>query len=148
MLEVTVAVGLPIPALLNPVEGLHEYPVPPVALSCPTSPIHIVAEVVLTTGSGFTVMVAVPVLVQPLALVTVTVYTVVEVALEIGFPIPVLFSPVAGVHEYPVPPVALSCPVPPIHMAAEVVFTTGKGLTVTVTVPLPVHPLASVTLMV
>src|SRR5262245_48352313 len=105
---------------------------------------QIVADEALTTGKGFTVTVEVALFVQPLALVTVTVYVVVDVGLAVGLLIPALLNPVAGVHEYVVPPVALSWAVAPTQIVAELALTTGNGFTVTVEVVVFTQPLALV----
>lgn len=54
---------------------------------------------VLMVGSGFTVMVRVAVLTQPLALVPLTVYVVVTVGEAVTFAPVVTLSPVDGDHE-------------------------------------------------
>lgn len=61
--------------------GIHEYVVPPLAVSEVELPEQIdeLVDVVVTVGDGFTVIVRVEVAVQPAALVPVTVYVVVVV---------------------------------------------------------------------
>jgi hypothetical protein len=50
-------------------------------------------------GKGFTVTVTFPVALHPAALVTITVYVVVEVSVAVGVAEVVLLNPVAGLQE-------------------------------------------------
>ena len=61
-----------------------------------------------------------------------------------------MFKPVAGVQLYVVAPVAAIVVVEPVQIAPEpgVTVIVGVVLTLIVLVPLPLHPFASVPLMV
>ena len=96
--------------LFNPVEGLHTYDVPPVALSETEFPEQMeefggVAEI-----GGGTETTTVSVEEHPL--VTVTTYVVVETGFAVGFEMVELLKPVAGLQEYVPPPVACNCTAP------------------------------------
>lgn len=111
-------------------------------------PLHI-AEAptdVLIVGKGFTVIVRVAVLVQPLALVPVTVYVVVMVGVAVTVVAVVELRPVAGVQVYDTPPLAPIVVDAPIHIAAEptVVAMVGSAFTVIVRVAVAVQPTAFV----
>jgi hypothetical protein len=96
--------------------------------------------VTVTTGRGLTVTVTCPVAVHPFD-VPVTVYVVVEVGFAVtGEPVDAL-SPVDGVHEYVVAPVAVSEVDCPLQM--ETLGDTMRIIpfTVTVTCADAVHPL-------
>jgi hypothetical protein len=88
---------LPVVAL-KPVPGLHVYVLAPLAVSDVELPAHIVAEGTVTVGVGFTVIVAVAVVVHPAAEVPVMVYAVVEVGFAVTALPVVALSPVAGLH--------------------------------------------------
>ena len=53
----------------------------------------------MTVAKGLTVTVAVPVFTQPVRSLTVTIYVVVVVTLEVGFAMFGSLSPVDGLHE-------------------------------------------------
>ena len=61
-----------------------------------------------------------------------------------GLAMVVLLRPVAGLHEYVTPPVAVSCTEEPEQMAAlfGMMFTLGSGFTVTTTWAVTEQPLA------
>ena len=103
--------------------------------------------VTVTLGKGRTVSVSVDVFVQPFASIVVTVYVVVVVGKAVGFAEVVLLNPVAGVHEYVIPPVALSALAAPSQMVEGVALNCrlGKGFIVSVRVVELEQPLASVT---
>ena len=87
--------------LLNPVEGVQAYELPPTALAPidVEEPVQIVAlEPADATGRLFTVTVTLLELTQPLAFASVTVYVVVDVGLAVGLDTVVLDNPVDGVH--------------------------------------------------
>jgi hypothetical protein len=69
--------------------GCQAYVVPPVALNCvePPKQIDDGLALALTVGKAFTTIVLVAVLVQPLALVAVTVYVVVTLGVTVGEPV-------------------------------------------------------------
>ena len=120
---------------------LHRNDVPPEAVNVDEPPIQIdgFAGVMLHVGGGFTVTVVEHELVQPLALVTVTVYVVVEV----GFT--VIEAVVAALlHRNDVPPDAVSVDEPPTQMDGllGVMLHTGTGFTTTVVEHDDVHPFA------
>lgn len=96
------------------------------------------------TGYTFTVTVAVPE--QPPTVVPVTVYVVVTDGLAFTLAPVVLDNPVAGLHVYVAPPLAVNIDTPPIHivLGLAVVLIVGDGFTVTVTVEVLTHPFASV----
>jgi hypothetical protein len=125
---------------LSPVAGDHAYVLAPFAVSVADCPAQIADGVfTVTTGSGLTVTVTCPVAEHPLE-VPVTVYVVVVVGFAVtGEPVDAL-SPVEGVHEYVVAPVAVSvvdCPLQ-IEMLGETVSIIP--FTVTVTCADAVHP--------
>ena len=120
---------------------LHEYEVPPVAASVAVAPAHMAGLFTVGVGSAFTVTVPAAVAVHPAALVAVTVYVpAVPVVIE------VVTAPV--LHEYEVPPVAVSVAVAPAHIVG--LFTVGEGSALTVTVPeaVAVQPAALVAVTV
>ena len=98
----------------------------------------------MAVGNGLTVTVVLLTSLQPLALVTVTVYVPAEVTL--------IAAVVADVdHKYPVPPEAASVTDPPKQNVVGppgVIMAAGSGLTVTVVISVSVQPLALVTVMV
>jgi hypothetical protein len=117
------------------------------ALKTEVPPKHIddgVAAAV-TLGRLFTVTLSVVVLVQPLALVAVTVYVVVTVGETVGEPVKL-----PGTQEYDVPPVALNTLEPPkqIVVGDADATTLGTLFTVTPIVEVLVHPLALVAVTV
>src|SRR5215213_8683687 len=91
------------------------------------------------TGSGFTVTVVEHELVHPCALVTVTVYVVVEVGLTV---IAAVVAPLLQRND--VPPDAVSVDEPPMQIDGleGVMLHTGTGLTTTVVEQDDVHPLS------
>jgi hypothetical protein len=120
----------------------------PLAVSAVDAPVHIVADegVMLTVGSGFTVMVTVVKFVQPAAVVPVTVYVVVAPGVAVTVAPVVWLSPVAGDQVYVAAPLAVKLVDPPMQIVDEegVTVIVGTGFTVTVTVAVPVQPLAVV----
>jgi len=94
----------------------------------------------VTEGAALTVTVTLAVDEQPAADVPVTVYTVVDVG-ETFTDVPVKFP---GIQEYADAPEPVSVLLCPVQIAAgeAVAPTTGMGLTVTVTVEVPLHPAA------
>ena len=111
-------------------------------------PLQIVAEpaVATTVGKGLTVIICVPVLVQPAVLAPVTVYVVVVVAVQVTDTPVVALKPVAGVHVYVLAPEAPIVVDDPIQYADEpgVTVTVGVAFTVTDLVPVLVQPAAEV----
>jgi len=86
---------------LNPVAGLHEYVVAPLAVRLTgLPPEHIVAEggVTVTVGVGLTVITTDCVSLQP-PLTPVTVYVVVVAGVAVTPAPVVVLRPVAGLHE-------------------------------------------------
>lgn len=96
-LAVVVVVTVAPVVALRLVAGLHVYDVDPDAVMVVEEPVHIDAEPTAMLVNG-TVMVLVAVLEQPIALVPVTVYVLVEVVLQVTVVAVVEFSPVAGLH--------------------------------------------------
>ena len=141
MVAVGDAVGLAMLALLNPVEGLQLYVVPPLAFSAVLAPEQMVAvPLAVMPGIGFTVTVTVVVAVQ-LPVVPETVYVVVVAGLATGFAIEALLSPVAGNQLYVVAPFAVSVVLLPAQMVVvPVTVTVGVGTTVTVAVAVEEQP--------
>jgi hypothetical protein len=133
---------------LRPVAGLHVYVFAPDALSRVFTPGHtgFAPADAETVGSGFTVTVTLAVFVQPAALLPVTVYVVVAEGFAVTVAPLVLLSPVAGLQLYVAPPEAVNEVEAPAQIAGAEGLTeiVGNGFTVTVTVPVPVHPLAAV----
>src|SRR5215471_5125344 len=113
-------------------------------------PAHTVAEFTDTIGLGLTVRLPQPLPVQPLASVTVTQYWPATLALKLAT-LPGLLAPAGTVHAYVVTAavipetLAVSVAELPAHTVAEFTDTIGLGLTVRLPQPLPVQPLASVT---
>lgn len=108
-------------------------------------PGHVDANDALTE-TRFTVIVRVAVLLQPLALVPVTVYVVVTDGIQfIGVPVDAL-RPVVGDQEYVVPPVAVSDVALPKHTIVVVLpaVIVGRAFTVIALVVVFTQPLASV----
>src|SRR5258706_457619 len=137
---VVVIVGLTvIDAVVAPV--LNRKDVPPDAVSVAEPPIQItgLGQVILHTGNGFTVTTLEHELVQPLALVTVTVYVVVTLGLT---EIEAVVAPVLQRND--VPPDAVSVDEPPTQIAgfAGVMLFPGSGFTTSVVVQDEVHQLA------
>ncbi len=99
----------------------------------------------LQVGPGVTVTVAEQELLQPLALVTVTVYVVVTVGFTV---IDAVVAPV--LHRNDVPPDAVSVDEPPTQKEGleEAMLHTGAGVTTTIVEQELVQPLASVTVTV
>jgi len=143
---VVVTLGLTvIDAVVAPV--LQRNDVPPDAVSVDEPPTQIEASdtAMLHTGAGFTTTVAEHEVLQPLALVTVTVYEVVVFGLTV---IAAVVAPVLQRND--VPPVAVSVDEPPTQIAGLelAMLHTGAGVTVTVNEHELVHPFASVTVTV
>src|SRR6185312_2548489 len=139
VVDVGLAVGLDTVVPDNPVDGVHAYVLPPTALAPidVDDPVQIVALVPAeATGKLLTVTVTLLAFTQPLELVSVTVYVVVEVGLAVGLEVVVPDKPVDGVHAYVLPPTALA-PIDvdePVQIVAlEPADATGRLLTVTVT---------------
>ena len=131
---------------VRPVDGDQLYVVPPLAVSVVEVPVHIATDAPpLMVGKALTVTVFVPVLIHPLASVPVTVYIVVVVGLAV-MPEPVVaVRPVDGDQLYVVPPPAVSVVEVPVHIATdEPPLMVGSAFTVTVLVPVLIHPFASV----
>ena len=127
--------------------GCQAYVVPPVALNCDEAPKQSTEGLAdaLTVGALFTVTVCVAVLVQPFALVAVTVYVVVTLGDTVGEPVKL-----PGCQAYVVPPVALNCDEPPTQIddGFALVVINNALLTDTVCVAVAVHPLALVAVTV
>lgn len=122
---------------LSPVAGDHEYVWAPPATRGSAAPEHAVCADgdTVTLIEGLTVTVTLAVFVQPEALIPVTVYAVVVVGFAITTAPVAALSPVAGDHEYDVPPPAVSCTAPPLQILSEVagvMVMVGFGFTVTV----------------
>ena len=93
------AVGLAQVVQDKPVDGDHTYEVAPVAVNDTELPLQIVwSAPALTVGLGLTVIKTIPVSVQPLASVPVTIYVVVVVGDATGLVQEVQDKPVAGVQ--------------------------------------------------
>jgi hypothetical protein len=154
VVEDGLALGEQLEALSRPVEGNQEQLVPPEPDSAVEEPAQIVADPEATAvGFGLTVTVTVGAFVeeQPLALVTVSVYVVVEAGDACGEQLEALSSPVAGSQAQLVPPEPESAVDDPAQIGADPEATAvGFGLTVTVTVGalMDEHPFAPVTLRV
>lgn len=86
--------------MFRPVPGAHVYVVAPPDDIVVDEPLHnvTVPPVTVTVGDGFTVITCVPLAVQPLALVPVTVYVVVVVGEHTTMAPVVELSPADGVH--------------------------------------------------
>jgi hypothetical protein len=80
----------------KPVPGDHVYVDAPVAVKTALDPTQMVAGGQVINGNGFTVTVAVVVLLQPAALVPVMVYVVVEPGFAVTLAPVVADKPVAG----------------------------------------------------
>src|SRR5689334_17176667 len=93
----------------------------------------------LHTGSGFTVTVVEHELVHPCALVTVTVYVVVEVGLTV---IAAVVAPVLQRNDVPPDAVKVVDPPTQIDGLLGVMLHTGTGLTTIVAEQDDVHPFA------
>ena len=153
----------------KPVAGLHVYVVAPLAVSDVLLPLQIVAVVgeTVTVGFGFTVTVTVVVDVhEPAVAVRVNVVVCAVAVVLVRVPlidaplplaaIPVRFAVLFLVQLNVVPATAFGfvisicvIAVPEqIVCVAGVAFTVGVGFTVTVTVAVFVHPLASVPVIV
>ena len=136
---VVVTVGLTvIEAVVAPV--LHRNDVPPDAVSVfePPRQMDKLPQVMLHTGNGFTVTVVAHELVHPNALVTVTVYVV----LDVGFTVmEAVVAPVLQRKEFP--PDAVSVVEPPSQMDGldGAMLHTGFSFTITVALQEDVHPL-------
>ena len=86
---------------------------------------------------------------HPAAEVPVMVYVVVEAGFAVTLEPVVADKPVAGLHVYVEAPLAVNTtPGAPAHLLAEGTEITGAGFTVTVTVVVPVQPLAAVPVIV
>ena len=116
----------------------------PLAVNSELAPEHIAAGLADadTVGNGFTVTLTVAVPVHPAVLVPVTVYVVVELGVT------VLLAPLPRLCDqlYVLAPAAVNTEFAPLHIDAglAVAVTVGNGLTVTLTVAVPVHPAALV----
>ena len=105
----------------------------------------------LMLGNALTVTVQVDgALTQPFAPVPVTVYAVVApgVAVTLLLLTPPLLSVAEGVQVYEVPPLPVNAADCPTHIVPLVLLIVGSGRTVTVEVPVFLHPFASVTVTV
>ena len=102
--------------------------------------------VAVIVGIGLTVIVTVPVFTQPAALVPVIVYIVVLVALHVTVVPVVALSPAEGDQVYVAAPEAVIAVELPRQMdgLTAVPVTTGKGLTVIVTMTVFEQPAADV----
>jgi hypothetical protein len=110
-------------------------------------PAHIddLAVVALTVGNAFTVTVTCCVSLQPNVVLPITVYVVLIIGVATGEAQFVQDNPVEGVHAYVFAPDAVIVVELPKHIALlPPAFTTGLGLTVTVTIPVSLQPLAVV----
>ena len=117
----------------------------PDAVKSVLDPLQIVLmPVMLAVGTGLTVITRLAVEVQPLALVTVTVYVVVVV----GFTgIVAVVAPVF--HKYVPPPAAVILPLKPLQsVEIPLILAVGVGLTATPLLAVAVQPLALVTVTV
>ena len=150
--SVTVTVYVVVEVGLTVIEAvvadvLQRNDVPPDAVSVDEPPTQNEESetLMLHTGDGLTLTVAEQELVHPLALVTVTVYVVVEVGLTV---IEAVVAPV--LHRNDVPPEAISVDEPPtqIEESDTLMLHAGAGFTVTVVEHELVQPLASVTVTV
>ena len=111
----------------------------PFAVKFAVAPSQIVGEFTVITGSGFTVTVAIAVLLQLLTSVPVTVYDVVLVGVTVmGF----IVAPV--LQEYVEAPMPVKVALAPLQIEAEFTVIIGKGFTVTVATAVPVQPATSV----
>lgn len=121
---------------LKPVAGDHAYELAPVANSCTESFRQMVLLLpAATSGCVLTVTVTVSCAEQPLLSLPVTMYVVVVAGLAMGLGQLVQLSPVAGVHVKVSAPVASNVTPMPLHIAVSPpAATTGRGLTVTLTV--------------
>ena len=118
---------------------------PPLAVKLVLPPAHIVVvPAINAVGRAFTVTVELAVFVHPLPSVTVTVYAVVADGDTV---IDAVVSFV--LHEYDVPPLAVSIVLPPAQISVvPVMAAVGKAFTVTVAELMFVQPLAEVTVTV
>jgi hypothetical protein len=97
----------------------------------------------LTVGNAFTVTDTCCVSLHPNVVVPTIVYVVVTIGVAMGDVQLVQDNPVAGVHVYVFAPDAVNVVELPAHIVLLVPgFTVGLGLTVTVTMPVSIHPLA------
>lgn len=132
----------------NPVEGDHEYVVPPLATSVTESPVHIPAEggVTVTVGVGVTVTVTLSLAIQPPPLVPTTVYVIVLPGPALTTAPVVVFKPVDGLHEYVFAPLAVNVTLSPEHtdVAEGVTVTVGEGNTLITTESVLEQPFALV----
>jgi hypothetical protein len=111
---------------------------PPVAVKFVLPPLQITfVPVMVAIGKALTAIPLLAVAVQPLALVTVTVYVAFAVGLTV---MAAVVSPVF--HKYVPPPAAVNVVLPPLQIiAVPVMLAVGLGLTVIVTgVTGPVQP--------
>lgn len=116
----------------------------PVAVSVVELPEQIDAleAVAVTVGEAFTVMRRVDVFVHPLAFVPVTVYVVVVVG-DTVTDVPVKEPGIQVYDDAPEAVIVVELPEQMVVLVA-VVETVGRGFTVMVRVPVPVHPFAAV----
>jgi len=147
VVDAGLATGLAIAALLNPVLGLHEYVVPPLAPNVVELPEQkLTSAPAFATGVGVTVTTTASVEEQ-VPFDAVTVYVIVVLGEATGFAMFVALNPVAGNHVYVVPPEADKFVLVPEQIAASApAFAVGEGFTVTTTTSVEVHePFATVT---
>ena len=103
----------------------------PLAVNVIAFPEHTMfGPLILIIGLGFTVTVAVTILLQLFALLPVRVYTVVVVGLAITDAVLTLLNPIDGFHIYEVAPLASKFTELPSHNVALLTVTSGDVLTV------------------
>ncbi len=126
---------------------LHRNDIPPVAVSVTEPPVQTEESdaVMLHTGNGPTFTVNEHELVHPFASVTVTVYVVVTFGVTTTVAV---VAPVLQRNE--IPPVAVNETESPGQSGgtAQTIAHIGAGVTATIVVQTPLHPLASVTVTV
>ena len=132
----------------KPVAGDHIYDVElPLAVKPVEEPVQIATlEPALIVGNGLTVTTTLAVSLQVFTSVPVTIYVVVTVGLAVTLAPTVADKPVAGDQEYDVEvPLAVKPVEKPVQIATlDPALTVGNGLTVTVTLDVLLHELASV----
>lgn len=133
MVTVGLAVTLAPVVALKAVLGVHVYVLAPLPVKVVEPPEHIVdgAAEAVNVGVAFTVNTTVPVALHP-EVVPVTVYVWVVPGFAVtGVPI-VALSPVDGLHEYVVPPLAVKVVEVPEHMVGKVALALTVGVAFTV----------------